>query len=189
MNIALLISGYLRSFEHNIENIKKYILETNNVDIYIYITKNKETKYLNLDIDINKIISILNPKFIIISDNTDFKKGNKFNDIMNQNAKFYLLNEERKRIEQIEKITYDLVCKLRPDVHLNEPIDFYKFDINNAVNIPIDSKIDISKLRSKDDKYVCDIFAFGKPIVMDRYFNFYLELELSFFVFFFLLLF
>ena len=55
MNIALLISGYLRSFEHNIENIKKYIIENNKVDIYIYITKNKETKYMNLDIDINKI--------------------------------------------------------------------------------------------------------------------------------------
>ena len=74
MKIGLLISGYLRSFEHNIENIKKYIIENNNVDIYIYITKNKETKYMNLDIDINKIINILNPKYIIISDNTDFKK-------------------------------------------------------------------------------------------------------------------
>ena len=177
MNIALLISGYLRSFEHNIENIKKYIIENNNVDIYIYITKNKETKYMNLDIDINKIINILNPKYIIISDNTDFKKGDKINDIMNQNVKFYLLNEERKRIEKIEKITYDLVCKLRPDFHLNEPINFYKFDMNNAINIPIDSKIDISKLRTPDDKYVCDIFAFGSPILMNKYFNYYLYLD------------
>ena len=140
MKIALLISGYLRSFEHNIENIKKYIIENNDVDIYIYITKNKETKYMNLDIDINKIISILNPKYIIISDNIDFKKENKINDIMNQNAKFYLLNEERKRIQKIEKIEYDLVCKLRPDVYLNEAIDFYKFDINTTVNIPINLK-------------------------------------------------
>ena len=177
MKIALIISGYLRSFEHNIENIKKYIIENNNVDIYIYITKNKETKYINLDIDINKIICTLNPKYIIISDNTDFKKGNKINDIMNQNAKFYLLNEERKRIEQIERITYDLVCKLRPDVHLNEPIDFYKFDTNNAINIPIDSKIDISKLITPHDNYICDIFAFGSPILMNHYFNYYLQLD------------
>ena len=177
MNIALLISGYLRSFEHNIENIKKYIIENNNVDIYIYITKNKETKYMNLDIDINKIINILNPKYIIISDNTDFKKGDKINDIMNQNAKFYLLNEERKRIEQIEQIKYDLVCKLRPDVYLNELIDFYKFDMNKAVNIPIDSKIDISNLRTPHDKYICDIFAFGSPILMNQYFNYYLQLD------------
>jgi uridine kinase len=177
MKIALLISGYLRSFEYNIEKIKKYIIENNEVDIYIYITKNKETKYMNVDIDINKIIGILNPKYIIISDNIDFKKGNKINDIMNQNLKFYLLNEERKRMEKIEKIAYDLVCKLRPDIHFNEPIDFYKFDMNNAVNIPIDSKIDISKLRTTDDKYVCDIFAFGSPISMNKYFNFYLQLD------------
>ena len=176
MKIALLISGYLRSFEHNIGNIKRYIIENNDTDIYIYITSSKETKYFNFDIDINKIIGLLNPKYIIISDNIDFKKGNKINDIMNQNCKFYLLNEERKRIEQIEKITYDLVCKLRPDVYLNEPIDFYKFDMNK-VNIPLDCKIDISKLRTPYDKYVCDIIAFGTPNYMNQYFNYYLHLD------------
>ena len=44
MKIALLIAGYLRSFEYNIENIKKNIIENNDVNIYMYITKNKETK-------------------------------------------------------------------------------------------------------------------------------------------------
>ena len=59
MKIALLIAGYLRSFENNIENIKKYIIEHNEVDIFIHITKNKETKYLNHDIDLNNIINLL----------------------------------------------------------------------------------------------------------------------------------
>lgn len=177
MKIALLISGYLRSFEDNIEFFKKNIIENNDVDIYIYITKNTETKYMNFDIDINKIFSMLNPKYIIISDNIDFKKENKINDIMNQNAKFYLLNEERKRREKTENISYDLVFKIRPDVHLNEPIDFFKFYMNNAINIPIDSKIDISKLRNPHDKYVCDIIAFGPPDLMNKYFNYYLELD------------
>ena len=77
MKIALLIAGYLRSFENNIENIKKYIIEHNEVDIFIHITKNKETKYLNHDIDLNNIINLLNPKYVMISDDIDFKKGKK----------------------------------------------------------------------------------------------------------------
>jgi uridine kinase len=176
MKIGLLISGYLRSFEHNIENIKKYIIENNDVDIYIYITKNIETKYLNFDIDINKIINLLNPKYIIISDNIDFKKENNINDVMNQNLKFYLLNEERKRIEKIEKISYDLVCKIRPDVYLNEPIYFYKFDMNR-INIPLDSKIDKIKLKNIEDNYICDIIAFGNCNQMNKYFDYYLQLD------------
>ena len=107
--------------------------------------------------------------------NIDFKKGNK-NDIFNQNYKFYLLNEERKRIEKNENILYDVVFKIRPDVYLNEYIDFSKFDMNK-VNIPLDSKIDISKLRTPYDKYVCDIIAFGSPILMNNYFNYYLKLD------------
>jgi uridine kinase len=176
MKIALLIAGYLRSFEHNIQNLKKYIIENNNVDIYIHITKNKETKYLNANFDINKIIKLLNPKHIIINDNINFKREKQINDIMNQNLKFYLLNEERKRLENLENITYDLVFKIRPDVYLNEPIHFSIMDLNK-INIPLDSKIDTSKLRSPEDKYVCDIIAFGKPELMDIYFNYYLELE------------
>jgi len=43
MKIALLISGHLRSFEYNIDCLTKNIIENNDVDIYIYITKNKET--------------------------------------------------------------------------------------------------------------------------------------------------
>jgi uridine kinase len=176
MKIALLISGYLRSLNYNIDNLNKFIIENNEVDVYIYITQNKETKYLNVEIDINKIISLLNPKYIIIADNLDFNKQININDVMNQNFKFYLLNEERKKIEKIEKITYDLVFKIRPDVHLNNPFNFIKDDLNK-IYIPLDSKIDISKLKTSEDKYICDIIAFGSPEAMNQYFNYYLELD------------
>jgi uridine kinase len=175
MKIALLISGHLRSFEYNIQCLKKNIIGNNDVDIYIYISNNKETKYLNFNMNIDKIINLLNPKYVIISDNIDFKKGNK-NDIFNQNYKFYLLNEERKRIEKNENIVYDVVFKIRPDVYLNEHIDFNKFYMNK-INIPLDSKIDISKLKNIEDKYICDIMAFGSPILMNNYFNYYLKLD------------
>lgn len=45
MRVALLISGYLRSFKINIPNIKTKILDKfDKVDIYIHITKNESTE-------------------------------------------------------------------------------------------------------------------------------------------------
>ena len=176
MKIALLIAGYLRSFENNIESLNKYIIENNDVDIYIHITKNKETKYLNHDIDLNKIITLLNPKYVMISVDIDFKKGQKINDIMNQNYKFFWLNEERQRLEKLEHKSYDIIFKIRPDIYLNSSINFNKID-TKQVNIPFESKIDLSKLKNNKDPYICDILAFGSPKVMNDYFNFYLELE------------
>jgi len=176
MKIALLIAGYLRSFENNIENLKKYIIDNNEVDIYIHITKNKETKYLNHDIDLNKIINLLKPKYVMISDDIDFKKGKKINGIMNQNYKFFWLNEERKRLEKLEQKSYDIIFKIRPDVYLNSSINFNQIDVKQ-INIPFESKIDLSKLKNNKDPYVCDILALGSPELMNKYFNFYLELE------------
>ena len=41
------------------------------------------------------------------------------------------------------------------------------------ISIPHDSKIDISKLTHPNDKYLCDIIAYGDKTAMDFYFNFY----------------
>jgi len=174
--IALLIAGYLRSFEYTFDNLKKYVINDHDVDIYIHISKNKETKYLNFDMDLNKIIHLLNPKYVIISDNMNFSKEPKINNIFNQNYKFYCLNKERIRIEKIENISYDLIFKIRPDICLNSPIMFHEIDVNK-INIPFDSKIDISKLKTKDDPYICDILAFGTNEFMNMYFDFYLDLD------------
>jgi uridine kinase len=175
MKIALLISGYSRSFQNNIENLKKNIIQNNDVDIYLHITNCSETKYLNLNINIDNIIKLLNPKCLIVSNNIEFNKKEK-NNILNQNYKFFWLNEERKRIEKLENIIYDIVFKIRPDVYLNTLIDFKEIHLNK-ISIPIDSKIDKLKLNSLEDKYICDIIAFGCPKLMDEYFNFFLELE------------
>jgi hypothetical protein len=51
LRVALLISGYLRSLQLNLENIKEKILgDINQVDVYLHITENEETedKYLNI---------------------------------------------------------------------------------------------------------------------------------------------
>ena len=71
-------------------------------------------------------------------------------------------------------MNYNVIIKIRPDVNLQE-----KIDINiekNKIYIPKDTKIDKHKLKNKDDKYICDIIAYGYSNIIDEYLNIYKEL-------------
>ena len=176
MRIALLISGYLRSFDENINNIKKNIIQDNDCDIYIHITKDIENdKYMNKKISIEKINEILKPKLLFQSNNLNMNNDNNINNILNQNYKIYILNEKRKVMEKIEKIKYDIVIKIRPDILLSTKLD-YNID-RNYIYIPKDSKIDKTKLYNNNDPYICDIIAYGSPDIMNMYCNLYLEID------------
>jgi uridine kinase len=173
MKIALIISGYLRSVKNNIESLKENLLNIHDVDIYIHITNCNETKYINKNISIDEINLLLNPKIMIVTNNIKFE--NKYNDLYNQNYKFYILNQKRLEFEKIENIKYDIVMKFRPDIYLKEKIIF-SLD-NNVIYIPKDSKTDTSKLISDNDNYICDMIAFGSPNIMNKYFDMYIHLD------------
>lgn len=173
MKVALLISGYLRGLYENINSIIENVIQNNDCDIYIYITSSyKHDKYINKNISLDFINDKLKPKIIIVSGNFLFNIDKNNNNILNQNYKFYTLNEKKKEIMKIENINYDVVIKIRPDTHF-----LSKFELNNLdpnkIYIPIDSKIDIKKLKNVDDKYICDIIAYGVSELMDKYFNYY----------------
>jgi len=174
MKIALIISGYLRSLKNNIESLKENLLNLYDVDIYIHITNSNECKYINNKINIDEINLLLKPRVIIITDNIKF--NNKYNDLYNQNYKFYILNQKRIEIEKIENIKYDVVIKFRPDIYLQEKILFEIID-ENVIYIPKDNKIDKTKLKTINDNYICDIISFGKPNIMNKYFDMYLHLD------------
>ena len=118
MKVALLISGYLRSYKNNISYIQDEIIKNfNNVDTYIHITKNenKEDKYLNFideENDIKNIVSILKPKSLLIENNinTDILK--------NQWSKLYKLNQLKITNEICENKKYDLVIRYRFDLRI-----------------------------------------------------------------------
>lgn len=177
MNVALIISGYLRSFELNIENIKSNIINRfDNVDVYIHITKNEESddKYLNYTENlINSLINKLNP-VILHEPNYEINSDKKTNDVKNSWLKFYKLNTLKSLNETNQK--YDLVIKYRPDLNILSDDIFKKTD-EDVIYIPKDSKIDINKLNKKDDKFLCDIFAYGSPKIMDTYFDIYNHLD------------
>lgn len=173
MKIALIIAGYLRGIRENIASIKKNIIQHNECDIYIHITTDdSDSKYSNNKISLEFIQKELNPKILLTSNNLNFTKDNTLNNLLNQNYKHYWLNEERKKINAIENITYDVIVKLRPDVHVLETLNFSVL-VADKIYVPLDSKIDMKKLARADDKYICDILAYGSPSVMNLYFDYY----------------
>ena len=177
MKLALLIAGYLRCFYENIDKIKNNIIQNNDCDIYLHITEDdSKDKYNNKKINIDLIKREINPKILVISKNLRFVQDDKINNILNQNYKFYWLNEEKNKIAKIENINYDIVFKIRPDVYIFSTLNFEEIDYN-LIYIPKDSKMDIKKLKEDNDKYLCDIIAFGPTNMMDQYFNFYINIQ------------
>ena len=175
MKVAVLISGYLRTFKINLSNFQEKIIDKfENVDIYIHITDNEENddKYLNINNDIKFITDNLKPVFLTHETNLKISNNKKENDLLNTWVKYYKLNEIKKINETIFG-KYDMVIKYRPDLNIISDIDFN----NDKIYIPKDSKIDKSKLDNIDDSYICDTFAYGSSELMDKYFDFYLSIK------------
>jgi uridine kinase len=176
MKVALLISGYLRTFKENILNIEKNIINKfDNIDIYVHITKheNEEDAYLNPS-DINDNIKFinnkLNPVALLVEDNIEASK------LFNTWIKFYKLNNLKCINEEIYG-KYDLVIKYRPDLKvISEDIFDRKIKKDN-IYIPKDSKIDKDKLSNKNDGYICDMFAYGDSETMNKYFELFVHLK------------
>ena len=177
MKIALLISGYLRGFVENVQSIQENIIQSHDCDIYIHLTQDENTdKYFNKYVSYNTIIKLLNPKVLIFSKNLRLSTNASINNILNQNYKKHWLNEEMKKMASSENQIYDVVIQIRPDVHIKTLLN-YPAACGTNIQIPIDSKIDINKLKNSNDKYICDIIAFGNPSTMDKYLNYYLKIN------------
>ena len=184
MRVALLISGYLRSYDVNIESIKNVIINKFDVvDTYLHITKNEcsEDKYLNLineDNDIKNITNHLSPIVTIIEDNYEYNENRLVNNVINQWCKLYKLNQLKTINEISSGVKYDLVIRYRPDIHIKSNESFVIDPSPHTIYIPDDSKMDKSRLVNPGDGYICDAIAFGDSNSMDTYFDIYKQLEL-----------
>ena len=173
MNIAVIFSGYLRCFSDTINSLKQNVIYDDNIDIFLHYSKNSlENKYYNEDISIEDIKKQLSIKSIIYSDDLILSDDTKENNTLNQNYKLYILNQHIKTLLKIQYKKYDVIVKIRPDVYLKTKIDFTCIK-NNILYIPKDSKIDKNKLINKNDKYICDIIAYGDYFTMNIYLNFF----------------
>jgi len=177
MKIALLIAGYVRGIRENIDSIYKHIIQNNDYHIYIHITDdNTDNKYYNIKTDIDYINEKLKPKILLSSKNLHFANVKKeHQNVYNQNYKYTWLYKEMKRMIEIEDINYDIIVKMRPDIHILESLN-YDID-SNYIYIPKDSKMDMKKLKNPNDLYICDMIAYGTPSSMHAYFDFYTQLD------------
>ena len=182
MRIALLIAGYLRSYEANIDFIKEEIINKyGDVDVYLHITKDEklEDRYFNQieERDIKAIIDDLKPVSTIIENNTHYSEDKAANNTINHWDKLYKLNDLKKIKENATNEKYDLVIRYRPDLSIVSKNIFDIGDVSDTIFIPKDSKIDKVKLTDETDGYLCDALAFGDSISMDKYFDIYDELN------------
>ena len=184
MKTALLISGYLRTFKFNLDNIlNKIISQFDEVDVYIHLTTNEKLndRYLNIhkmSSDIKIIRQKLNPVCLICEPNLIVSSTATTNNIINSWIKYYKLNQIKKCNEAMSG-KYDLVIKYRPDLHIFSGNFNTSSITSDVVYIPKDAKIDVDKLKHKTNKYVCDILAYGNSFIMDKYFNIYLCLNIN----------
>lgn len=181
MLIAIIMAGHLRGLNETSSHIKNKIIidKDNKYDFYIHysnIDNINESKYDNKVITIDEVIKIFNPKCILYNEEVRFTNDKTKNSILNQNYKYYLLNKYKNNICIRENINYDVVIKIRPDVLLNEQLVIDNIE-KNTLYLPLDSKIDKNKLQHPDDKYVCDIIAYGSTEIMNKYFDFFNSLE------------
>lgn len=181
MKVALLIAGYLRSYEENLLFIKNEIIDKyKEVDVYLHITKDEssEDRYINNieESDIERITSVLNPFTTVIECNTHYHDNKRTNNVINHWNKLYKLNDLKIINEEALDFKYDLVIRYRPDLSINTKNVFELLE-PNVILLPKDSKIDKDKLTNTTDGYLCDALAFGDSVSMDQYFNVYVYLN------------
>lgn len=178
MKIGIIMSGYFRGFEQTKKTIKNNITwdEKHTYDFFIqYSNILKDNKYYNEEISIKDIQYYFNPKIVLCIEDMILSEDKKKNNILNQNYKIYCLYKNMQIYSEINNVEYDIILKIRPDVYLKNKIDFN--NLTEKIYLPRDSKIDKTKLFHVDDKYICDILAYGKYDIMNKYLNYYKHLN------------
>jgi len=148
LRIALCLSGQSRFLEEGYrEVIYPFILENNNVDVFIHtwaIDENQEGKpFINgggftMGQPINKsiildILNIYNPIKLLVQKQVPFEYGKykertlpgiRSDHLFSMFYSIYKSNELKKQYEKENKFKYDFVIRSRFDVKLNSKVDF-----------------------------------------------------------------
>jgi hypothetical protein len=126
MKIAICISGQIReNFSEFIEKLEKFVINNYNCDIFLCTDSIYKEKLTNKDI-------FTDIKFIDFNDDL-YKKYKLASLSMGYASYFYKIHKCNKLLQKYKKhnnVDYDLVLHLRPDLIINEKINFRKIDKN-----------------------------------------------------------
>jgi len=136
MKVACLISGFLRTFQHNVDNITRAFSKYD-IDYYLHISNEEYLDdYNNSSIDNNLIISKLKPVHVIYENELDSENKSitkKFKNIRRMWYKFKVLNILKETYSNANNINYDIVIRLRPDLCILDEQITLKTNIPNNV--------------------------------------------------------
>ena len=115
MKIACLISGFLRTFQNNLDKLLE-IFSKYEVDYFLHIS-NDEIKddYINKKFNLKLILEKLKPAQVIYESDPDFDNI-KMSNIKIMWYKFTILNYLKNNYSKTNKIKYDIVFRIRPDI-------------------------------------------------------------------------
>ena len=138
LNIAILFSGRLTSYDKHYKNIMDNLVQDNNVDFYAGIS----TEPINDEL-LDGFVKMYKPKKVKKSDKDlldidwDNVKANKQMTPIKKNPMFMWRNRDNvMRLFGKSKKKYDWVISTRLDVYYTEKLDFKKLDAKK-INIPL----------------------------------------------------
>jgi hypothetical protein len=152
MKVALCISGHTRTFEDCFPNIKKYILDKYNPDVFIstwtdkgYWSRGSKGFNDSEKADINKVIVLYNPVTIDVEDYSKFEENFKLLSKFFENKlyqewvrpiniismwyKIWKCNKIKENYMDENFVYYDLVIRIRFDILFDKELPF----INNKI--------------------------------------------------------
>ena len=138
LNIAILFSGRLTSYDKHYKNIMDHLVQGNNVDFYAGIS----TEPINDEL-LDGFVKMYKPKKVKKSDkelldiNWDNVKANEYMTPIKKNPMFMWRNRDNvMNIFKKSKKKYDWIISTRLDVYYTEKLDFKKLDAKK-INIPL----------------------------------------------------
>ena len=179
MKIAVLCSGYLRTFKTTIAQLKACILDQFDCDLYIYAHNNEyeSDHYINKKSTHDEFVASLKPKMYV------FEHAKQNESVLERQKqmwfKIYTLNEIRKQVEARDYIKYDRIIRIRPDVLLQCKPEEMKNVVKNChdcIAIPTTHSRSYPDLDLDSFPGYNDQFAVGPPSLMNVYCDVYSQI-------------
>lgn len=166
MKVALCLSGAMRTFRKTYPNLKKYLLDKYNPDVFISTWVLQD--YNSSAVSEKELTDFYHPKKInvawthsfVVDEIVEQRNFNKRNP-QSVYSMFYRINDCNKLKMQYEmdgNFTYDCVIRFRPDIYLEE-----EFNLENLDQLNVPKWGDFGGLN--------DQFAFGNSDIINCYSN------------------
>jgi len=195
MNVALVISGHMRTFRECFLSQEKHLIELLSPDIFIHTWDKLEANHCDWhksrpleEDDVFDIERLYSPKKLSIENQIEYGHGN--GDVLNaQKNMAYGIFKSYELMLEFEKETtkkYDLIVRFRPDIMLYKPITEEYKDISGMEVLyygcnslggcePVPT---IEKERKKyHDFRGMDLFSFSTPDTAQYVFGVYREFD------------